>query len=81
MVSIVPVAIGSPFALVFIPPAMPVIPAMFPRFVQIVACPTRLPALKTVMLNCLMQTMVRLFDAVLTIIVIRAQLRHGTQRQ
>ena len=79
MIAIVPVSLGSPFVFVFVPPAVAVIPAVLARLVQIVARPVRLFALHTVMFNRLVQTVVCPLDTVLAIVVVRPQLRYGTE--
>ena len=73
MVAIIPVPLGPPLFFVFVPPAMPVVPAVLARLVQIVACTVRLPALYSVMFNRLMQAVIRPLDPALAIVVIRTQ--------
>jgi hypothetical protein len=79
MIAIIPISLGMPLPLVFVPPTVPVIPAMLARLVQIVTRPVRLLALHTVMFHRLMQTVVRPFDTTLAIIVVRPQLRYGAE--
>jgi len=81
MIAIVPVSLGPPFVFVFVPPAVPVIPAMLARLVQIVTRPIRLFALHTVMFNRLMQAVIRPPDTALAIVIFRSQLRNGAECQ
>src|SRR5438552_9371747 len=76
MIAIVPIVLGSPLVLVLVPPAVPVIPAMLSRFVQLMTRPVRLPALRSVMFNGLMQTMVGPCNAALAVIIVGSQTRH-----
>jgi len=72
VVVVVPIAFRVPAVAVFVPPAMALVPAVFPRFTQFVAGTIRLLALPTVMLHGFVQFVVRLGDAALaTMVVIR----------
>jgi hypothetical protein len=62
----VPVAVGAPSALVFIPPAMLLAPATLPCFVQFAALVTCLVAVASMFLNGLMEFMFRMRDPPLT---------------
>ena len=55
---------------VFIPPAMPLIPAAFPCFVQLPPRVIRLPAVPAVVFRGFVEFVVRLGDAALTTIVV-----------
>ena len=55
---------------VFIPPAMPLIPAAFPCFVQLPPRVIRLPAIPAVVFRGFVEFVVRLGDAALTTIVV-----------
>jgi hypothetical protein len=81
VIAIIPVVFGMPLALVLVPPAMTSAPAAFPRFMQFVACPFCLPALRPMMLYSFMQPVIGLCDASLAIVIIRTQLRHAGKRQ
>jgi hypothetical protein len=69
VIVVVPIAIGMPPVAVFIPPAMPFVPAAFPRFVQFVPRMIRLPAVPAMMLDSLMELVIRFGDAPLALIV------------
>jgi len=72
VIVVVPIAFRVPAVAVFVPPAMALVPAVFPRFTQFVAGTIRLLALPTVMLHGFVQFVVRLGDAALaTMVVIR----------
>ncbi len=55
---------------VFIPPAMPLIPAALPRFMQLPPRVIRLPAVPAVVFRGFVEFVVRLGDAALTTIVV-----------
>ena len=65
---IVPLVLTVPAMFVFVPPTMVRGPATLPRFVEFVSPMIGLLAVWTVMLNSLMELVVGLCDAVLTII-------------
>ena len=69
VIVVIPIAIGVPATAVFIPPAMALVPAAFPRLVQIVAGAVRLPAVPTVMLHGFVESVVGFGDAALALIV------------
>src|SRR6266481_9679504 len=72
VIVVVPIAFRVPAVAVFVPPAMALVPAVFPRFTQFVAGTIRLLTLPTVMLHGFVQFVVRLGDAALaTMVVIR----------
>jgi len=70
VVVVIPIAFRVPAVGVFVPPTMALVPAVFPRFTQLVACTIRLLALPTVMLHGFVQSMVRLGDAALATVVV-----------
>jgi hypothetical protein len=69
VIVIIPIAIGMPASAVFIPPAMPLSPAAFPRLAQFEAGTVRLPAVPAVMLHGFVQFAIGFVDAVLAFIV------------
>ena len=69
MVAVFPVAFFVPSALVLIPPAMILAPALFARFPQLVAFMIRLPAVPPVMLNRFMQLVVSMGDPLLAALI------------
>jgi len=69
VIVVIPIAIGVPATTVFIPPAMSLSPAAFPRLVQIVARAVRLPAVPAVMLHGFVESVVGFGDATLALIV------------
>jgi hypothetical protein len=75
VVAVIPVVFGMPTMLVFIPPAMSAVPAIFARFVQFVPSLVRLAAFAAVMLDGFMKTMIGPRDAPLASVVIGAQTR------
>ena len=66
VVVFVPVALGVPAVLVFIPPAMMLTPATFPHFVQFAAFVIGLAAVAAVAFNSLVKFMLGVSDATLT---------------
>jgi hypothetical protein len=77
VIVVIPIALRVPAVAVFVPPTMALVPAVFPRFTQLVARTIRLLALPTVMLHGFVQFVVlRLGDAALaTVVVIRKRTR------
>jgi len=69
VVVVIPIAIGVPAVAVFIPPAMPLVPAAFARLVQIAARTIGLPAVPAVMLHGFVESVVRPGDTPLASIV------------
>jgi hypothetical protein len=69
VVVVIPIAIGMPAVAVFVPPTMPLIPAAFACLVQVVARTVRLPAVPAVILDGFVESVVRLGDAALAMIV------------
>jgi len=68
VVVLVPITFLVPSALVFLPPLMPLMPAMLPRFVQLttfVVCPL---AVASVFFNCLVEFMFCVSDSALTFV-------------
>jgi hypothetical protein len=70
VIAIIPVVLCVPLAVMFIPPAMTSAPAPFPRLMQFVPRPFRLPALWPMMLDRFMQPVIRLGNAPLAIVVL-----------
>jgi len=70
VVVVIPIAIGMPAVAVFVPPAMPLIPAAFPRFTQLVTSMFRLAAIPAVMFRGFVKLVVRLGDSSLTTMVV-----------
>lgn len=66
VVALVPVVLGAPAMLVFIPPAMLLAPATLASFVQLVALVICLPAVASVSLDSLVEFMVGVRDPALT---------------
>jgi hypothetical protein len=81
VVVVVPVAIGMPTMLVFIPPTMSAAPAIFARFVQFAPSLIRLFAFAPMTLDRFMKMMIRPADAALAIVVIGAQTRSAGEEQ
>ena len=69
VIVVIPIAIGMPAVAVFVPPTMPLIPAVFPRFMQVVARVIGLPAVPAVMLYGFVESVIRLGDTPLAGIV------------
>jgi hypothetical protein len=69
VIVVIPIAIVVPAAAVFIPPAMPLSPAPFPRLAQFEASTVRLPAVPAVMLHGYVQFAISFVDAALALIV------------
>ena len=80
-VLVVPVAVGVPAALVFIPPAVIGGVTVFASLAQLVARVRGLPAVPAVMFDGLVKAVVGSGDAVLTLILIRACVRRGGEKQ
>jgi hypothetical protein len=81
VVVVIPVVVGMPTMLVFIPPAVRVAPAIFAGFVQFVPSLIGLLAFPAVMLDGFMKTMIGPGDAPLAIVVISAQTRRAAEEQ
>jgi hypothetical protein len=81
VVVVVPVVIGMPTVLVFIPPTMSVIPAIFARFVQFMPGLISLFAFASMMLDGFMKMMIGPGDATLAIVVIGTQTRCAGEEQ
>jgi len=63
VIVVIPIAFGMPAVAVFVPPAVPLIPAVLPRFVQFVPSVVRLSAVPTMMLHGFVKFVVRLGNA------------------
>lgn|SRR5579864_923615 len=81
VVAVIPIVLGAPAMTVFIPPPMPVSPAILARFVQFMTSVVRLLALSPMMLDGFMKTMIGPRDTPLAIILIRAQTRSAGEQQ
>src|SRR5579859_7556393 len=81
MVVVVPIALGAPPMLVFIPPAVTAAPAIFTSFVKVATRVVRLTAVAAVVLDGLVQPMVGPRNAPLAIVVISAQARRAGEQQ
>jgi hypothetical protein len=81
VVVVVPVAIGMPTMLVFIPPAMSAVPAIFAGLVQFMASVVRLPALTPMTLDGFVKMMIGPRNAPLASVVIGAQTRSAGEEQ
>jgi hypothetical protein len=79
MVAIIPVPLGPPLFFVFVPPAVPIVPAVLARLVQVVACPVGLFALWAMMFNRFMQAVVRPLDTALAIVIVCPQLWYAAE--
>jgi hypothetical protein len=71
VITVIPVVLSAPLALVLVPPAVTSAPAPFPRLVQLVACPFRMAAMRPMVLNRLVQPVIRFCNPALAIAVIR----------
>jgi hypothetical protein len=82
VIVVVPITIGMPAVAVFVPPAMALVPAAFPRLVQIVASAVRLPAVPAVMLHGFVESVIGFGDAPLaTTVVIGSCAGRSSERQ
>jgi hypothetical protein len=66
VVVVVPVMFLVPAAVVFLPPLMPFMPAMLPRFAQLTTLVICLSAVVSVFLDCLVEFMFCVSDPALT---------------
>jgi hypothetical protein len=73
VIVVVPIAIRTPTVAVFIPPAMAVLPTPGARFGKLMAILRGLRAIPTMMLGGFMEFVIRMGDAPLAIVVVRAQ--------
>ena len=69
MIPVVPVVLGSPAMLVFIPPPMMFPPAPLPRFPELPALMLGLPAVGTMPLDGFMQFVIRMNNTSLTLLL------------
>jgi hypothetical protein len=82
VVVIIPIAIGMPAVAVFVPPTMPLVPAVLAGLMQFTPCAICLSAIPTVMLHGFVQSVVRLGDTALaTMVVIRKRTRRSGEAQ
>jgi hypothetical protein len=70
VVVVIPIAIGMPTMAVFIPPAMPLSPALFASLVQFVTPALGLPAVPAVMFDGFVEFVICLGDAPLASVVV-----------
>jgi hypothetical protein len=80
MVVIVPIAVGVPTTAVFIPPLVCVRPAIFARFVQLLASVDHLSTLPAVMFGSYVQPVVGPGNAPLACVFIGAKRRCGRKK-
>src|ERR1700737_1182926 len=79
VIVIIPVALGAPTMLVFIPPTMIVAPAVVARLAQFASRMVRLLAFAPMALDRFMEMMIRLRDSLLATIASGAQTRRGAE--
>ena len=70
MVVLVPITFLVPAALVFLPPLMPLMPAMLPRFVQLATLVVCLSAVASVFFHCHVEFVFCVSDSALTFVEI-----------
>jgi len=70
VVALVPIMFLVPAPLMFLPPFMPLMPAMLPRFVQLTPLVVCLPAMASVFLHGLMKFVLCVSDSALTCVEI-----------
>src|SRR5204862_6014740 len=70
MVMVIPIALGAPAVFVFIPPAVPLVPALLPGFMQLMPRTMRLSAVPSVMLHGCVEFVVRVGSAALASMVV-----------
>jgi hypothetical protein len=80
VVSIVPIVVGTPAVLIFVPPAMAVIPAMGARLREFIAPMLSLGAVRAVVFDGLVQFVVCIDGALLTIVFRTYQGSSGEQQ-
>ena len=77
MVVLVPIMFLVPAAVVFLPPLMPFMPAMLPRFVQLTTLVICLSAVASVFLDCLVEFMIRVsYSAPTSVEIFGLKTRH-----
>ena len=69
VIVVVPVAVGAPPMTVFVPPTMTAAPAIFARFVQLLASVIGLPAVAAMMLDSFVEFVIRFRDTALAIVI------------
>ena len=69
MIVLVPIALGAPAVLVFVPPLMALTPATLPRRVQFTAFMVSLGAVPSMFLNCFVKIMLSASDPALAAVV------------
>jgi hypothetical protein len=68
VIAVVPVPLGSPPALMLVPPAMTAAPASFADFMKVMTSPLRLPALPTVPFNRYVKPVIGARNATLAVV-------------
>ena len=81
VIVVIPVALGAPTMLVFIPPTMIVAPAVVARLAQFASRMVRLLAFAPVALDRFMEMMIRLRDSLLATVAIGAQTRRAAEKE
>jgi hypothetical protein len=81
VIVVIPVALGAPTMLVFIPPTMIVAPAVVARLAQFATRMVRLLALAPMALDRFMEMMIRLRDSLLATVAIGAQTRRAAEKE
>jgi hypothetical protein len=81
VIVVIPVALGAPTMLVFIPPTMIVAPAVVARLAQFATRMVRLLALAPMALDRFMEMMIRLRDSLLAAVFTGAQTRRAAEKQ
>jgi hypothetical protein len=77
VIAVIPIPFGAPSLLVFIPPPVTSIPAPLPLFAQFVAGAFCLPAVAAVMLDCLVQSVVRSGHTLPAVVILGSRARHS----
>jgi hypothetical protein len=80
VIVVIPVTLGAPTMLVFIPPATIVAPTIVARLAQFASRVICLAAVATVVFNSFVKMMIRLGDAMLAIVFGGAQMRSATEK-
>ena len=68
MIVLIPIVFLVPAVLVFLPPLMPLTPAMLPRIMQFTTLVICLSAVASVSLDCLVEFVVCVSDSALTLV-------------
>ena len=81
VIVVIPVALGAPTMLVFIPPTMIMAPAVVARLAQFASRMVRLLALAPMVLDRFMEMMIRFRDSLLATVFTGAQTRRAAEKQ